>query len=114
MVQRNKAPKRTKVIKEVKNNPKAFYKYANTYRKFTSKIGPLKVGSKYEDDPKRMANIIARQYKSVFTIPKDISDVLLKPPKNENSLSESTIGDKDIKQAIVDMAITSAPEAKAK
>ena len=30
------------------------------------------------------------------------------------SLSESTIGDKDIKEAIVDMAITSASEAKAK
>ena len=61
-----------------------------------------------------MTNILAWHYKSVFTTPKDISDVLLKPPKNENSLSESTIGDKDIKEAIADMAITSASEAKAK
>ena len=61
-----------------------------------------------------MTNILAWHYKSVFTTPKDISDVLLKPPKNENSLSESTIGDKDVKEAIVDMAITSASEAKAK
>ena len=45
----------SKVIKEVNNNPKAFYKYANKYRKHTSKIGPLKVGCKYEDDRKKMA-----------------------------------------------------------
>ena len=55
-----------------------------------------------------MANILTQQYKSVFTTPKDIPDVLLKQPKNGNSLSEITISDKDIKEAINNMAIMSA------
>ena len=72
-------------------------------------IGPLKLRSKCEDDPKKMANILSQQYKSVFTTPKDIPDVSLKPLQNENSLSEITITDKDIKEAIDDLAKTSAP-----
>ena len=55
-----------------------------------------------------MANILTQQYKSVFTTPKYIPDVLLKQPKNGNSLSEITISDKDIKEAINNMAIMSA------
>ena len=68
----------------------------------------MKVGSKYEDDSKKMANILTQQYKSVFTTPKYIPDVLLKQSKNGNSLSEITISDKDIKEAINNMAIMSA------
>ena len=56
-----------------------------------------------------MANILSQKYKSVFTTPKDIPDVSLKPPQNGKSLSEITITDKDINEAIDDMAITSAP-----
>ena len=67
----------------------------------------MKVGSKYEDDPKKMANIISQQYKSVFTTPKDTPDKLLKP-QNGNSLSEIKITGKDIKETIDNMAITSA------
>ena len=79
------------------------------YRKYANKTGPLKVGSKYEDDPKKLANILTVKYKSVFTTPKDIPDVSLKPQKNGNSLSEIIIRDKDIKEAIDNIAITSAP-----
>ena len=98
-----------KVITEVTNNPKAFSKYANKYRKYTSKLGPLKAWSKYEDDPKTMTKILTDQYKSVFTTPKDIPVVSLKPAKNGNSLSEIAITDKDIKEAIDDMVIMSTP-----
>ena len=69
----------------------------------------MKVGSKYEDDPKIMANILRQQNKSVFITPKGIPDVSLKPPQNGNSRSEISVTDKDIKEAIDDMAITSAP-----
>ena len=98
-----------KVITKVTNNPKAFSKYVNKYRKYTSKLGPLKAWSKYEDDPKTMTKILTDQYKSVFTTPKDIPVVSLKPAKNGNSLSEITILDKDIKEAIDEIAIASAP-----
>ena len=56
-----------------------------------------------------MTNILTDQYKSVFTTPKDIRVVSLKPTKNGNSLSEITITDKDIKEAIDDMVIASTP-----
>ena len=69
----------------------------------------MRVRSKYEDDPKKMAN----------TLPNDTNQssphqktpvVSLKPlPKNANSLSEITITDKDIKEAIDDMVITLVP-----
>ena len=59
-----------------------------------------------------MTNIVTEQYKSVLTTPKDIPDISLKPAKNGNSLSEITIIDKDIKEAIDDMAITSAPGSR--
>ena len=57
----------------------------------------MKVGSKYEHDLMKMAKILTQQYKSVFTTPKDIPDVSLKPPKNGNSPLEITITDKNIK-----------------
>ena len=41
--------------------------------------------------------------------PKDIPGLSLKPPQNVNSLLEITIADKDINEAIDDMAITSTP-----
>ena len=54
-------------------------------------MGLLKVGSKYEDDTKKMASILAQKYKSVFITPKDIPDVSLKLPKNGNSLQKSQL-----------------------
>ena len=68
-------------------NHKAFYKYANKCRKYTSKRAPLNIESKNEDDPQKMANILTQLCKSVSTTQKDISDASLKPPKNGNSLS---------------------------
>ena len=58
---------------------------------------------------KKMVNVLSQQYKLVFTIPKDIPDVSSEPPQNRNSISKITITDKDIKEAIDDITITSAP-----
>ena len=44
-----------------------------------------------------MANILNQQYKSLFTTPKRLPDVSIKPAQNGNSLSEITTTDKDIK-----------------
>ena len=68
----------------------------------------MRVGSKYEDDLKKMANILSQQYKLVFTTPKDVPNVSLKPPQNGNFFQKS-ITEKDINKAINDIAITSAP-----
>ena len=56
-----------------------------------------------------MANMLNQQYKPLFTTPKRLPDVSIKPAQNGNSLSEITTTDKDIKGAIDDLAITSAP-----
>ena len=62
------------IAKEIKTNPKRFYQYANSFRKSKTKIGPLKTlaGDKksFESGPKKMAEILSAQYKSVFTAPK--------------------------------------------
>lgn len=69
----------------------------------------MKVGGKYEDYSRMVVNTITQQYKSIYTSPKDTPDISLKPPRNGNSLSEIIITNKDINEAIADMAITSAP-----
>ena len=71
--------KEKRVAEEIKTNPKRFYQYANSFRKTKAKIGPLKSGDTtgkphYESGPRRMAQILSAQYKSVFTTPK------LQPP----------------------------------
>ena len=58
---------------------------------------------------KKMVNVLSQQYKIVFTIPKDIPDVSSKPPQNRNSISKIIVTDKDIKEVIDDITITSAP-----
>ena len=58
------------VIKQIKSNPKAFYKHAAKNRKERAKIGPLKSDDIYVNDPQKMADILSVQYQSVFSKPK--------------------------------------------
>ena len=59
----------------IRTNPKAFYTYANKFRKIKSKIGPLahtdeQGETTFESGPKKMADILSSQYQSVFTTPR--------------------------------------------
>ena len=63
-----------KAVNNIKTNPKAFYKYANKTRKIKTTIGPLKSTDAsgvitYESGPKKMAEILSKQYQSVFSEP---------------------------------------------
>ena len=63
--------------KSIEGNPGMFFKYAKNDKELRSKIGPLKKGdgTGYERDPKRMAEILSKQYESVFSEPKtDFTD----------------------------------------
>ena len=62
-----------KVIGKIKDDPKIFYKYANSKRKVRHRIGPLctTIGANkhIEHGEYEMAEILSKQYKSVFTEP---------------------------------------------
>ena len=61
-------------IQQLKSDPGAFYKYAKKSRDNHSKIGPLKQivhrKTTFESGPKKMAQILSKQYEGVFTAPK--------------------------------------------
>ena len=53
-----------------KKNPSYFYSYAKKFSRVKSKIGPLKDDQGYfVSDPKQMANMLQRQFCSVFSDP---------------------------------------------
>ena len=64
-------------IAQIKENPSYFFKYVNSKRKAKSRVGPLKSTHQgkpcYESDPLRMAEILSKQYESVFTVPRQTS-----------------------------------------
>ena len=57
-------------IEEIKINPKAFFKYANSSKVVHTKTGPLKTGDTYTSGPKNMAEILSQQYKSIISSPR--------------------------------------------
>ena len=60
-----------KVCEEIKRSTKAFYNYANSFRKNKTKIGPLKSGGSFVNGEKEMADILSNQFESAFTKPAD-------------------------------------------
>ena len=57
-------------VKVVKSNPRYFFSYAKRFSKSKSAIGPLKSSNgSLTQDPKEMADLLQRQYMSVFSNP---------------------------------------------
>ena len=69
---RDKLKQERKAVDEIDSNPSYFFKYANSTRKTRSRIGPLKSGMHYTSGEKEMADILSRQYHSIFTKPTDM------------------------------------------
>src|SRR5206468_2482408 len=64
----------TKLSKDIKKNPKAFYSYVRSNSQTKDKVGPLKdKGGKIITDDLGMCNILNDHFKSVFTVEKDIN-----------------------------------------
>ena len=101
--------KEVKLIKELTSNPKAFYKYANEKKKTKTKIGPLKSGNSYESDPKRMAEILSKQYENVFSIPMDDIQHHISKIKPSIKLTDIDMTKDNIINAIKDIKNDSAP-----
>ena len=101
--------KEKRAVSDIKSNPKAFFKYANSSRSTNSNIGPLKSGTTFQNGPKQMADILSQQYESAFSEPKtDFSDLNLKEHLCPN-LSDIEITEESIREAIKDMNVSSAP-----
>ena len=100
--------KERKVAEAIKNNPKAFYAYANRFRKIKSKIGPLKTTNNgiphHESDPRKMAEILSSQYQSVLSTP---SNTLI--PDTSLPLTHDLLTDIDIKEEDMTTAVQSIP-----
>ena len=57
-------------IEKIKHNPKVFYSFANKHRTAVSPIGPLfDEDSILHNDAKELAEILQKQYCSVFSDP---------------------------------------------
>ena len=65
------AKQESKVILEMKDNPKAFFSFAKSRQKTHAKVGPFLDPStgKLNLDPDHTAECLSKQYSSVFTQP---------------------------------------------
>ena len=96
LIESNKNNEVTKVINDIVEDLRSFFKYANSLRKAYSPIGPLKSGLTYESGPHQMAQILNEQYKSVFSTPTtDLHKIKLKqhlhPPMLSLDITEKLI-----------------------
>ena len=70
---KDKILKERKAVAAMKTNPRLFYSYAKRFSKRKSKIGPLKQIKENSmsliNNPKRMADVLQDQFKSVFSDP---------------------------------------------
>ena len=64
--------KENEAVRKIKRNPKYFYSFANKSAKIRNKVGPiLNEGGEIKNEPEAMADILRRQYESVFSEDKE-------------------------------------------
>ena len=51
-----------KALRAIKRNSKYFFSYAKRFSKIKNKIGPLFEGGNFINDPKKMSEILSKQY----------------------------------------------------
>ena len=97
-------------IKAMKTNPRFFFSYAKRFSVLKSKIGPLlNSQNEYANSSYEMANILAKQYSSVFSKP----HATAQRKENENDatipiLTDITFTEENIKDAIDELRNNSA------
>ena len=96
------------VIAEINTNVKAFYTYANKFRRTRSKIGALKSGETYESGERAMAEILSKQYASVFSQPQPSTSYNL-PQVTPHTIEDIEITSEDIQEAMESIKVSSAP-----
>ena len=94
-----------KAVNSIKTNPKYFFTYAKKFSTVKSSIGPLLDSAKeLIFCPAKMADILSKQYSSVFSTPKspllDPSDYFSDDDTDEPNLSDIPFTQDDIKDAM--------------
>ena len=94
----------------IKTNPKYFFSYAKQFAVTKSKIGPLLNNSnEYTSSSQVMANILSKQYSSVFSAPLPSSPVLNVEEKDDiPTLTDIIFAEQDIIDAIDELSNTSS------
>ena len=97
-----------KAVNAIKENPKYFFSYTRKHSKVKTKVGPLLNKSKeLITDKKTMANMLQKQYKSVFSSPLTTYEIHEK--KCDNTLNDIVFDENDIIDAISTLSQNSAP-----
>ena len=96
-----------KVLEAMRKNPRFFYSYAKKSKTSKCRIGPLRTSSNgittFYDDPKSMADILQKQFISVFSNPENIniSEVNVEScDGSRNTLEEIDFDENDLIKAI--------------
>ena len=99
-----------KAVANIKNNPRFFYSYAKKFSKLKCKIGPLKAeDSQFVSDPEQMANLLQKQFCSVFSDPDSPNKEDPQFSQTSSFLEDINLVLQDICAAIDDMRLHSAP-----
>ena len=98
----------TKALKSIKSNSKYFFNYVKKFSKVKSNIGPLcNDDGKLVSDPKEKAEMLAKQYASVFSTPRDLSETE-RTTKPTHTLHDIRFNEDDIVSSIDELKINSA------
>lgn len=102
-----------KAVENIKRNPKYFYTYAKKFSKLKVGIGPLvDVAGALIACPIKMAEILAEQYKSVFSQPRypnsDPHDLFPDLPQQERSITRLSFSDAELESAMAELSSNSA------
>ena len=100
----------SEAVKVVKSNPRYFFSYAKRFAKSKSSIGPLKTeDGSLTQDCKEMADILQRQYMSVFSDPKSEKKKMPTSDSPYNcKLTDVDFTCDDVKDAIKEIDINAA------
>ena len=103
-ISRSQEEEEAKTINALKETPQLFYSYAKKKRVSKSRIGPLRKeengASVFTDDPKDMADLLQKQFISVFSDP--LSEKVCIPPnvQSDVTLNEITFDEEEMTKAI--------------
>ena len=102
-----------KAVSAIKKNQKYFYSYARKFSKISVGIGPLiDIAGTIISCPSRMAHMLAQQYSSVFSNPKEPllspDEIFTQMDDTRSSILDISFTEDDIKKAIGELSPTSA------
>ena len=97
-----------KIVGRILKNPKVLYSYVKKENGKSNEIGPFKEGDKYKYiyNNEEICKMLKNQYKSQFSIPRinrNNDEIDFQSDDNNNDLTDITITEQDIQDAIKEM-----------